>query len=462
MPVSGDTAIRLSPRSADLPLGLLLEAWRRTDFEPRAGAAALEAWLEKFAVPQQWFRPEELLRGNVVATSEFLFRDPMEDGQWDWGMSAKGNDSRFLKHIPQSSVEHAARITRALHHFADPQQFAAAHGDDLESPIQEAIGSALSRTSDFGSWPDIEAGGIYRREHASVAFRTADTTVLFDPQGYSGSRTTAFARYPADRDPRVDAVIVTHSHADHWHLPSVLRHCDEETRVIVPHVPRANLLTPVNFSAALAIAGQEHECLNWNRAVRVGEIEIQALPFHGEQATGSADFNGNDLRIWSNCYALRCAKFSALVLVDGGIDPGGEMRAVVQNLVARDGRFDVVLSSCGRQALSATSPAFSLAMRFSRLREAHANRKRDYHQKITQGISCVAEICAIAKARYFLPIAHGFNGLEEEIFIDGQKTPESVLLTALEIELRRVAAPTQIVFWWVGDRFPIGDVELPD
>ncbi len=55
----------------------------------------------------------------------------------------------------------------------------------------------------------------------------------------------------------VDAIAITHSHADHWHLPSILRYAfDEATPVIVPDTRRPSILTFQDFADALTTIGQ--------------------------------------------------------------------------------------------------------------------------------------------------------------------------------------------------------------
>jgi hypothetical protein len=368
-----------------------------------------------------------------------------------------GEVKRFFARVPPSLVPEVAQITRSLNRVTSAAEFTAEFGQDLEPSATKAICAAISRSRDFGEWPDLDSAGLYRREHASIAIRSGRTSVLFDPQGYHGSWSTGFARYPADRAPRVDAVVITHSHSDHWHLPSVLRHCDAHTTVIVPEVPRVNILTPFDFGRTLESAGQKYTRLSWFQKICVGGVDIQALPFFGEQPTRFAPGARMDLRNWGNCYSVKCEDVSILVLADSGADPMGEITDVVRELVAENGPFDIVTSCCASfpEGILDGLPVYALTLPLGRLREIHADRVRGRWKAITLGIDGIAEICAISRARYFLPYANGFDGLGREIVMDGILIQETELLARLAERLRSLGVSTSVVPWKVGDWFPL-------
>jgi hypothetical protein len=225
--------------------------------------------------------------------------------------------------------------------------------------------------------------------------------------------------------------------------------------VIVPEVPRVNLLTPEDFSAVLTVSGQPNIRTRWYDKIAVGDFEVQPIPFFGEQPTRFSPSAREGLRNWGNCYSIRCADFSALVLADSGADPLGNMCDVVRELVAQNGSYDVVLSNCleFKEGPNLGLPTYALAIPFGRLRAIHGAQKLGQVETITSGLEGVADICVAAKAKHFLPYAHGAHTLEEPGSSDGSQMHESQLMTALEVKLQRKSGSTKVSRWSVGDHF---------
>jgi hypothetical protein len=74
---------------------------------------------------------------------------------------------------------------------------------------------------------------------------------------------------------------------------------------------------------------------------------------------------------------------------------------------------DVVLS-CAlpfSEAINDGLPHYQLTLPFALLRDVFQQQRRGQGASITLGASGVAEVCRVARARYFLPYAHGFAGL---------------------------------------------------
>jgi hypothetical protein len=91
----------------------------------------------------------------------------------------------------------------------------------------------------------------------------------------------------------------------------------------------------------------------------------------------------------------------------------------------------------------------------SGLRADHELYRRGKLPSATLGLSGTAAACAEAKAKIFLPYAHGLTGYGQPIvgnpFGPGAGIDESTACAALSEELRRIGSDTKIVSWNPGD-----------
>ncbi len=314
-------------------------------------------------------------------------------------------------------------------------------------------------------WPPADRPGIYRREHASLLVRSETTSILLDPIGMHTGLPN-IARAPMSLDPpRLDAIAITHSHTDHFHVPSLLAWADEDTRVLVPEVPRTSLLTTADFAGAVRAFGMRAEVARWHETVTVGDISIDVLPFYGEQPTRDAPGPPDGVRSWGNCYLVRTPQLSAAILVDSGADPMGHMDDVARALRARHGPVDVVLA-CLRRFLSpffGGLPSYWAVLPFDRLRALHAQLGAGALPSTTAGPAGAASFCALAGARWFLPYANGFEGVGVPISDVGwgQREPsEAALLAELERGLAELGASTRALAWNAGDAAHVSAGEL--
>ena len=145
---------------------------------------------------------------------------------------------------------------------------------------------------------------------------------------------------PADLGP-VDAIAITHSHGDHFHLGSLLPF-GTETPIIVPDIARESLLSSNLAQRLRSVGFRNVVALPWWKRHQVGDVEITALPFFGEQPTTSAPvYDG----LWNegNTYALRTPSLSCAFLADSGRDVRGDMVAVAHRL-KKSGPIDVLFT----------------------------------------------------------------------------------------------------------------------
>jgi L-ascorbate metabolism protein UlaG (beta-lactamase superfamily) len=260
--------------------------------------------------------------------------------------------------------------------------------------------------------------GIFRLQHASFLLQSEKARVLIDPHFVSENNSELDARsrmMPHNfTQLNINAVIISHSHSDHYDLPSLMM-IPRDTLMIVPKVPRSSLLAP-SFSRELQELGfQKVVEQDWYHSPMIVEdIEIHSLPFYGEQPLRYEHPRHPLLRNWGNSYAFLTPNFSAWCLIDSGADADGSMVDVAEEVKKKFGSIDVVLANlhdffigvkrcnpfyttgAGEYWLSLTTDQMS---RFSELCQ---------HQ-ITLGTKGVAEICRIVDAKTFLPYAHAWS-----------------------------------------------------
>jgi len=180
--------------------------------------------------------------------------------------------------------------------------------------------------------------------HNTVVVRSATTRIMVDPLLFpTGSR------FPASYQPLqvrhlepIHAVLITHSHPDHFDPASLLQF-PPETRIIVPSIERENLLSVAMGLRLRELGFHNISLLSWAESIMVGDIEVHALPLYGEQPT-DGDVLHPDVRNAGNTYLLRTPDFSAVFLADSGRDLQGDVRTLATETRRRLGPVDVVFS----------------------------------------------------------------------------------------------------------------------
>jgi L-ascorbate metabolism protein UlaG (beta-lactamase superfamily) len=214
----------------------------------------------------------------------------------------------------------------------------------LEAMRAEHLLEAPHDTSDVTCLADIDGADLTFVGHNTVVVRSGRARIMVDPLLFPASST-----YPASYQPLTladlgapDAVLITHSHPDHFDPASLLR-MRPETRIIVPYLERETLLA-VAMADRLRQLGFTHvTSLEWGQATTVGDIEIHALPFFGEQPTDS-DVLHPTVRNNGNTYVVRTPTFSAAFLADSGRDGQGDVKQVATRARSTLGPVDVVFA----------------------------------------------------------------------------------------------------------------------
>lgn len=439
-----------------IPFQQLLDNFLRFELDPARCRARMEALVAEHPPLGELIDPAAITRGDVFLRDAALF--PHLEG---WGLGFCEGD-RVVGYGLDSELDGFGALLQL-----------GARSDDLHAfrEAGEALGEeALAFLTRPGAlpesrWAPPDRPGIYRREHASLLVRSETTAILVDPIGMQTGMPN-IARAPVSLDaPHLDAIAITHSHSDHFHIPSLLAWADEDTRVLVPEVPRINLLTTADFAEAARAFGMNAEVARWHQTVTVGDISIDVLPFYGEQPTRDAPGPPDGVRSWGSCYLFRTPQLSAAVLVDSGADPMGNMDDVARAIRARHGPVDVVLA-CLRRFLSpffGGLPSYWAVLPFERLRELHAQLGAGTLPHTTAGPAGIASFCTVVGARSFAPYANGFKGVGVPISDVGwgqQEPSEAALLAELEQRLAGLGAATRVVAWNPGDAARISAGEL--
>jgi len=179
--------------------------------------------------------------------------------------------------------------------------------------------------------------------HNAVLIRSGASAILVDPWLVPATdRTERYQPIPMTRLGNLDAIAITHSHPDHFDPGSLLQF-DRRLRIFVPHVPEESLLS-ADVAYRLRELGFEdvHE-LRWGATSRIGDIQLTALPFYGEQPTTGPQLFP-EARNWGNCYLVRTPDVRCALIADSGQDRAGRVRDVAREAYLEWGSIDVLFS----------------------------------------------------------------------------------------------------------------------
>jgi L-ascorbate metabolism protein UlaG (beta-lactamase superfamily) len=303
----------------------------------------------------------------------------------------------------------------------------------------------------------VETSGVFRLQHAALLYRTKTTGILVDPQLHSNYGLANLKQdiTRAMLEGFVDAILISHSHYDHWNLPTLMQFAPE-IPIIVPKVPRGSI-TCEDMKARLEGLGFDHViAVDWYaEPIVIGDIEINVLPFYGEQPL-VPEYNQPkhpDLRNWGNTYLIRTPDYTSWFLIDAGNDPMGSMRDVAEYVRQKFGIVDQVLSNFLSLSYNSIGTDLSswgadiVGNLLSNPQIFSVTNKTDGFHLATLGAKGVAEICSIVGAKACLPYAHSWAEL-------GQYTgSDESLIKDVIAELEKVGCSTQVIPWKIGDGY---------
>lgn len=302
-----------------------------------------------------------------------------------------------------------------------------------------------------------ETPGIFRLQHAALLYKTKTTGILVDPHLHSNygipRLSKDFSR--AQLQGHVDAILISHSHYDHWHYPTLMLF-DRETPIVVPKVPRASIMCEDMQTRVESLGFKNVIAVDWYaEPVVVGDVEINVLPFYGEQplVPEYSQPKHSELRNWGNTYLLRTAYYSSWILIDSGNEPEFSMVHVAEAVKQKFGSVDQVVSNF--QPLSYNSIGIDLSswgidiignlLSNPQILSVTNQSKGEYIS--TLGPKGVAEICAIVGAKSCLPYADSWASIGEHSLHD------RVLVPDVELELKKLGCSTTVVPWAIGDGY---------
>jgi L-ascorbate metabolism protein UlaG (beta-lactamase superfamily) len=303
----------------------------------------------------------------------------------------------------------------------------------------------------------LETPGVFRLQHAALLYKTKTTGILVDPHLHSnyGIPQLKSDITRAMLQGSVDAILISHSHYDHWHYPTLMMFAPE-TPIIVPKVPRGTIVCEDMQARLKSLGFKNVISVDWYAApIVVGDVKIHVLPFYGEQPL-VPEYNQAihpDLRNWGNTYLLRTQYYTSWFLIDSGSDPMGSMVQVAEHVKQKFGNVDWVLSNF--QALSYNSIGTNLsnwgidivANLLSNPQIFTVTNKQEGGHISTLGPKGVAEICAIVGAKSCLPYADSWAELGEP----GEH--DEILIKQVEEELKKMASSTSVIPWKIGDGY---------
>ena len=295
--------------------------------------------------------------------------------------------------------------------------------------------------------------GIHRLQHASLLFNTESTSVIVDPNfSYANPPQWLGLRHY----PEVDAILISHSHEDHFCLASLLQF-PRSTKVVVPVVKRPSMLS-LPMAKLLRDAGFTDVVeAPWHSELSVGDIHITVYPFYGEQPWLSCPAPVPELRNQGNTYVITAGGIRAWVLIDSGREYGHAMLDECAAVRKRHGHIDVLLSNLrpfrwypgqidGLGRYLFCFPKEFLARPYG----------WPWGQCVTLGPAGVREIIDRLKPTCFLPYAHWWQPPERRSHLVDDST-ESELLERVRSARSTELLRTQLVQWNVADLLQLRD-----
>lgn len=304
---------------------------------------------------------------------------------------------------------------------------------------------------------DQNVPGVFRLQHASLLYRSNTTRVLVDPHLHSnyGIASLKADITRAKLEGLVDAILISHSHYDHWHYPTLMMF-PADIPIIVPKVPQGTI-TCEDMEARLKSLGFENViAVDWYaEPIRVGDIDIHVLPFYGEQPLVPEYDHPKypQLRNWGNTYLLRTEYYTSWFLIDAGSEPTNSMLEVAEYVKQEFDHVDHIISNF--QPLSYNSIGTDLsswgidivANLLSNPQIFSVTNQQEGGYISTLGPQGVAEICAVIGAKSCLPYAHSWAELGSYTIHD------EPLIRETQDELKKRGCSTKVIPWRIGDGY---------
>jgi len=178
-------------------------------------------------------------------------------------------------------------------------------------------------TDDVGQ--ERERPGVTLIGHSSLRVTGRESAISIDPFVLPGRNQPVRNAILATRN--LTAIALSHAHWDHCHLATLLR-CDKSIPVFVPRIHVPTVFNPPMVDVLQSLGFDDVRELDWWETVRIGDLELVAIPFHGEE-----DEPGE--RIDHFTYVVRGPRFCLYGGVDAFRDRQGDMNVVLAEVRER-------------------------------------------------------------------------------------------------------------------------------
>lgn len=207
--------------------------------------------------------------------------------------------------------------------------------DDAWSFVQQLEAAGLIEEVPLARLEPLDGFSMRSIGHAALALETPTTRVLFDPMLVVRTRPDHHLLHELERP--VDAIVISHPHWDHFNVDTLL-HVPRETPMVIPRLTHPASIENVDMGALLRELGfvDIRELDPWQQ-ITIGDAEVAAVPFHGEQAGPESK------RDWMT-YHVRAGGRAFFGAVDTCHDDHRTMDAVLRQMRARLGEVDILCS----------------------------------------------------------------------------------------------------------------------
>ena len=197
-----------------------MQQFMAAKFEPAACAALLRDAIARYPFLEELFDPDSVAAGGCIASRALLYDLHQQRDRWTLALAPRHGEPIVLDtaagDVPQ--LANALRDALQRNHW---QPLSALYADPRLLGCERPAGDAAL------AWPAFDGPGIQRLEHASLLIASDTTRLLTDPISLAIGGNVGLPdldRAPSNLGQRIDGMLVTHGHLDHWHVPTILRH----------------------------------------------------------------------------------------------------------------------------------------------------------------------------------------------------------------------------------------------
>jgi L-ascorbate metabolism protein UlaG (beta-lactamase superfamily) len=328
-----------------------------------------------------------LFEGPEQLAPEFLFPDPEAVRPLELVLSAGAN--------------------REVVSLEDrPGDLAEAFAGRGMSALARTIALSIHRLLGASPEPDLrraEVGATYVG-HATAILHGKEASVAVDPflaPEYEGCPARYRPLSLAEMGP-IDAVVITHAHPDHYDVPTLLRF-GPDMPIFVPALERESVLSIDTRRRLTELGFNDVRPLCWWSSANIGDVEITAMPFYGEQPAVRRVLAPH-VRNAGNTYFIRAGGVRYAFLADSGVDPSGDSVGLAEEARARVGEVDVLF---GGYRGFATYPIHYLFSSVARFFPFVPESSRGVRQKIMNDAEDLIDVAETWNAGVVVPYADG-------------------------------------------------------